>query len=950
MNTKSKTQNPDKSLKFETHLGLEEKHYKPGVVEDSIYARWKTENVFSCNPSSSKIPFSIVIPPPNITGRLHMGHALNDSVQDCLCRFKRMDGYDVLWLPGTDHAGISTQSVVKKHLDAEGINFRELGREKVIERIWEWRNKYGNQILLQLEKLGASCDWSRLRFTMDEGLSKAVRVAFKKLYDEGLIYKGKYIVNWCPIDRTALSDDEVYTKDGGEPGALWHIKYPLSNGSGFLTIATTRPETMLGDTAIAVNPKDERYKKLIGNSVKLPLSERTIPIIGDEYVDSNFGTGCLKVTPAHDPNDFQIGLRHKLPQINVMNEDATIGDEAPLKYHGLDRFECRKQIIEELTALSLLEKTEERMTPVSRAERSKAIIEYRLSDQWFVKMKPLAEKALDASNKGEIKLYPERWDSVYRNWLENTRDWCISRQIWWGHQIPAWTNKDTGEIRVEVDTPEEVLKEPLKWERDPDVLDTWFSSALWPYSTMGWPDTESKDLKKYYPTSVLTTAKDIIYFWVARMVMTGTHFMSQVPFREVYFHPVICDANGETMSKSKGNGIDPLHVIEGASTEELEGPVMDARPSNMNDILMEIRKNYPEGFQGVGADALRITLFSLNSQAQQAQLSLAKFDEIGKRFVDKLWNASRFVLGKLNEGPISNLKMIESEYSIEDRWILGRLDQTTEKVRKSIDTYKFHEAVNALMVFFWDDFCDWYLEISKDSLKNPELEKAAIKRSILTEVFAGTLKLLHPFTPFITEELWSHLGKSLNRAEKLDNIKVFDSEILALSAFPKDQGRFQRTNDDLFNSARTVVRNLRNIRSELGIASHSPVPVCWKSLSAIAKSKFSSMQNIIQSEAHLSSITEVEAKPSGFLSVIMEDLELYVDISRLVDVKAEIIRNKKQIEKINKEINSLDNRLNNPNFLAKAPAEVRDQNIAERSALDSKRDKILRIIGELSSQ
>ncbi len=923
-----------------TNLSLEEKHYSPKAIEDSTYDKWKKAGVFNADPKSNKPPFSIVIPPPNVTGRLHMGHALNDSIQDCLSRFKRMDGFDVLWIPGTDHAGISTQSVVKKHLDAEGIDFRSLGREKVIERIWEWKEKYGNQILLQLEKLGASCDWSRLRFTMDEGLSQAVRVAFKKLYDQDLIYRGKYIVNWCPVDQTALSDDEVSTKEGGEPGYLWHIKYPIVGSTDFVTIATTRPETMLGDVAVAVNPKDERYQNLIGKMVMLPLSNREIPIIADDYVDRSFGTGCLKITPAHDPNDFQIGLRHALPQINIMNNDATISDEAPQAFRGLDRFVCREKVVEELTRLGLLAKVEERMTPVGRAERSKAIIEYRLSDQWFVKMKPLAEKALAASDKGELTLLPDRWDKVYRHWLENTRDWCISRQIWWGHQIPAWYHRESGEILVDSKTPEEVLKNPDLWQQDQDVLDTWFSSALWPYSTMGWPD-KTEYLDRYYPTSVLTTAKDIIYFWVARMVMTGLNFMEKVPFKTVYFHPVVCDARGETMSKSKGNGIDPLHVIHGASAKELEGPIMDARPSNMEELLSELHKNHPDGFNGVGADALRITLFSLNSQAQQVQLSFQKFDEIGRRFTDKLWNASRFVISKLEGAEIIPYTL--SELSIEDRWILGQLDRCVSEVRAALDEYRFHEAVSSMFHFFWDDFCDWYLELSKENLKNKGSNDAKIKQTILAEVFSRTLKLLHPFVPFITEELWAHLQNTLKNSTH----DVIDHHMIALASFPEDSRRYSKQDHEDFQMIQEIVKKLRNVRSELGLSAHKPVPVAWKSGSDKMHTLVNENATLIKNAASLTSFEVTNKKPEGHISAIMTDLELYIDLSSSIDIKAEVTRNKKQIEKLNKEASTISARLENPNFMNKAPEEVKNETRQQLEIIKGKIEQIGKIISEL---
>jgi valyl-tRNA synthetase len=921
-------------MKHKPTLDLSEKHYKPEHLEQVIYKTWKDQKAFAPDPSSNKKRFSVAIPPPNVTGRLHMGHALNNSVQDSLCRYKRMDGYDVLWVPGTDHAGISTQSVVKKHLDAEGVDFYSLGRAEAINKIWTWKEKYGHQILNQLERLGCSCSWDHTSFTMDENLSTAVKVAFKKLYDDGLIYRGKYIVNWCPVDKTALSDDEVDTKEGGEPGFLWHVKYALENSDQFVTIATTRPETILGDSAIAVNPTDERYKNLIGKNVSVPLCNRLIPIIADDYVDKDFGSGCLKVTPAHDINDFQLGQRHKLPQINVMNPDATMGDQAPIKYHGLDRFACRELIIKELTSLGQLEKIEERMTPVGRAQRSGAIIEYRLSDQWFVKMEPLAKAALKKSDSGDLKLFPERWDAIYRHWLENTRDWCISRQIWWGHQIPAWYNKSTGEILVDVKTPNIVLKNPDEWIQDEDVLDTWFSSALWPYSTLGWPEN-TVDLRTYYPTSVLSTAKDIIYFWVARMVMTGVHFLNEVPFKEVYFHPVICDHKGETMSKSKGNGIDPIHVIEGATVETLEGPIRDARPQAMETMLKDLHSNFPNGFEAVGADALRVTLLSLNSQAQQVQLSLKKFDEVGRKLIDKFWNASRFVLSKLSEGDIT---YDDSLLGLEDKWILGRLDQTTKSLRESIESYKFHEGINAFTSFFWDDFCDWYLEISKSRLKEKEGKNASHVRAILFEVLDSSIKLIHPIAPFISEELFAHLNTTL---------KTDENKFLCEHQYPTDKERFKPVTDKQFSLMQDVIRSTRNIRSELGLSAGKEVPVLYKAKSKEIENLLTSSRERIVHLASLSCFDSCTSKPAGFLSTILSDVELYLDIAKVVDINLEIERLEKQIQKIDKDEAGLNGRLQNPKFIERAPEEVVLEAKAELSALKDKKKKIEDTIVEL---
>ncbi len=918
-------------MKKPPYSNLEDKHYSPINIEDNIYEYWLSQAAFKPNPDSDKPRFSVVIPPPNVTGRLHMGHALNNSVQDTLCRYKRMKGFDVLWVPGTDHAGISTQSVVKKHLDAEGIDFYSLGREAAVNKIWEWKNSYGDQILGQLKKLGCSCSWDHVRFTMDEGLSSAVKVAFKKLYDDGLIYRGKYIVNWCPVDKTALSDDEVTTKEGGEPGFIWQIKYKIENTNEYLTVATTRPETIPGDTAIAVNPEDPRYKKLIGLNVHVPLTDRLIPIIADDYADKEFGTGCLKVTPAHDPNDFQIGVRHNLPQINVMNEDGTMGDQAPAQYHGIDRFKFREIIVEELKNLNLLHSVEERMTPVGRAQRSGAVIEYRLSDQWFVQMKPLAKKALLKLDQGDLNIFPERWDSVFRHWLENTRDWCISRQIWWGHQIPAWYNKTTNEILVDIDTPEEVKNNPDSWVQDEDVLDTWFSSALWPYSTMGWPE-DTIDLRTYYPTSVLSTAKDIIYFWVARMVMTGVNFLDKVPFKEVYFHPVVCDHKGETMSKSKGNGIDPLHIIEGADVVTLERPIRDARPPQMETMLQELHKNYAEGFSAVGADALRVTLLSLNSQSQQVQLSLKKFDEVGKKFTDKLWNASRFVLSKLTSGETKEIN--EENLSLEDKWILGRLANTIEGVGAAIESYKFHEGIACFMSFFWDDFCDWYLELTKSSFKDATSNEAILKRSILKKIFFDSLKILHPIAPFITEELWAHAGHA---------------NPLCKEAYPEISFKFNKETDEQFLVVREIVRTLRNVRADLGMSAHKAITVAIKPLNEEAKSLINqSIESVIRA-ANLISLSTVTERPSSFISSVMPNFELYLDLTGAIDINAEIERNKKQIQKLEKEGSSISAKLNNENFIKKAPSEVIEETKNNLLGIESQINRINQVIKELSS-
>ena len=929
-------------------LSIEEKHYSAAAVEQGIYALWEEREVFSRRPDSGKPPYTIVIPPPNVTGRLHMGHALNNSVQDALIRYKRMKGFDALWIPGTDHAGISTQSVVKKHLDAEGVNYLELGREKMIERIWEWKEKYGDQILLQLRRLGCSCDWSMTRFTMDEGLSRAVRTAFKRLYDDGLIYRGKYIVNWCPVDRTALSDDEVVTADGGEPGHLWHIKYPLSDGSKSLTIATTRPETLLGDSAVAVNPKDERNLDLIGKTVNLPLVGREIPIIADDYVDREFGSGCLKVTPAHDPNDFQIGLRHDLQFINVMNEDGSIGDQAPERYHGLDRFECREKLVAELNEQGLLEKVEDRMTPVGRAQRSRAIIEYRLSDQWFVKMQPLAQSALKRSEQGELKLFPDRWERVYREWLVNTRDWCISRQIWWGHRIPAWYNKTTDKILVDVETPDEVKANPDQWEQDSDVLDTWFSSALWPFSTLGWPDN-TVELERYYPTSVLSTAKDIIYFWVARMVMTGVHLVGKIPFEKVYFHPVICDARGETMSKSKGNGIDPLHVIEGADVSQLEGPIREARPENMEKLLTELHQNHPNGFEAVGADALRVTLLSLNSQSQQVQLSLQKFEEVGKRFTEKLWNASRYVLGSLEPEVKPGA---EAALQLEDRWILSRLDQTIEETTQYLETFQFNSAVSTIFRFFWDEFCDWYLELTKERVKGEQQEDVLLVQSVLAQVLGSTIRLLHPIAPFITEELWGHLRGVVGKktfSQSIFDASMFKEDLCAQAEYPLGAGLLDKKVEEQMAIFQEVVRTIRYMRSNANLGPNVPLKVELLVKDTPLKDLLAKESDLLVRGARLDSLDFCEKGSAGMATAVLEGIEVFANLTEHMDIGAELDRNRAALKKIEKEIEKAEKKLGNEAFMKNAPEKVR---LAQKEVLEQSQEqksKLLQVISELEA-
>ncbi len=926
-----------------TALSLEEKHYDPSLVEESIYALWEGRNCFKANNQSEKPAYSMVIPPPNVTGRLHMGHALNNTIQDTLARFKRMDGFDVLWVPGTDHAGIATQSVVKKQLDSEGIDHRDLGREKMVERIWLWKEKFGDQILNQLRRLGCSCDWSRVAFTMDEKLSRAVKVAFKKMYDAGLIYRGKYIVNWCPVDRTALSDDEIDIQDGGEAGHLWHFRYPLEDNSGFVTIATTRPETLLGDVAIAVNPKDSRYSKLVGKKVRLPLVGRLMPIIVDDFVDVNFGSGCVKITPAHDLNDFQVGLRHGLEPINVMNEDGSMGDQAPQRYHGIDRFACRDLIVKEMEKSGLIVKIEDRMVPVGRSYRSKAIIEYRLSDQWFVKMQPLAKIALEVSQQGKIKFFPERWDPFYRDWLVKTRDWCISRQIWWGHRIPAWHNKKTGEVLVDLDTPAAVKASPADWYQDEDVLDTWFSSALWPYSTMGWPDN-TKDLERYYPTSVLSTAKDIIFFWVARMVMTGLFNVGKIPFSHVVIHPVVCDEEGETMSKSKGNGIDPLHVISGATKEELAEPIFEARPSNMEELLARLNKRFPDGFKGVGADALRFTLLTLSSDAQQVQLSLARFDEIGRRFIDKLWNASRFALQNFTE--VSSATVGQAELQIEDRWILGSLDRCVAEVRSAVEQYRFHSATEILYRFFWDDLCDWYLELIKSRLKEGTPAERRSVQQTLGEVLSAVLRLLHPIVPYITEEIWAHLYERLTVGELIDpaDAALKAADLCINAPYPRDRGRFDAKLDSSFRVLQEILRAVRNMRANAGLSPKTALELQIRPANPEIRKIIESGESIIKRGAVFKSIIISDQMPEKRTLTVLDSCEVFLNLAEHLDVGAETKRHQAELKKVEAVIESVAKKLSNQDFISRAAAHVVE---GERKKLEEAKEKRLKIEASL---
>ncbi len=947
------------------------KRFDFSEAEPRIYAKWREAKAFSpaYAPDGTVVresakdaeTYVICIPPPNITGRLHMGHALNNTIQDVLIRHKRMDGFDALWVPGTDHAGIATQTVVKKQLDAQGIDYRELGRDAMVEKIWQWRTQFGDAILQQLERIGCSCDWSRTRFTMDEGLNRAVKKAFVTLYEKGLIYRGKRIVNWCPVDRTALSDDEVDKED--VKAKMYNLRYPFADGSGHLVVSTTRPETLFGDVAVAVNPEDERFKDKIGKEIKLPLQGRLIPVIADEHADPTKGTGCVKITPAHDPNDFEVGLRHDLPQINVMQEDATMNDVVPEAYRGMDRYACRKKALEDLEAQGLLEGVDDHVMALGKSYRSKVPIEFRLSDQWFVKMEPLADSALKASGyvKGDegwsrtddaerqVTLHPPRHEKVYFHWLSNIRDWCISRQIWWGHRIPAWYHTESGEVLVSMDTPQEAIDAPDEWRQEDDVLDTWFSSWLWPLSTLGWPDS-TPDFARYYPTSVLSTAKDILFFWVARMNFAGLYFEEQMPYRDVYLHSTIADNRGITMSKSKGNGIDPLHLIEGATVEQLKQPVMDARPSNMKELLRRIEKNHPDGFQGIGADGMRWTLVYSVTDGEHVRLSLSRFTE-GRNFITKLWNGAGRIIGALEEELEKSSDAAPAEFTDEDRWILARLDTTIRECRKGLDTYEFGAMAQSLYHFVWNEFCSWALELSKARLMS---EDAATRRGalrVMGSVLGDMLRLLHPIVPFVTEELWGRLRAPMTQLGLWLDTKP-TTDLLMLEAYPNPRAEPNPQIEERFAIVQRAVGSVRQLRATSNIKDNLRITVHVKPLHEDTQPMLERTKRAIAFLAKLDDIEFVEERAKGMVAQYDSAFELYIDLGKYLDLNEEIARLDKEIGKASKEIEGTEKTLANENFVARAPAEkveAKRQQLADarerHGKLSTTRDELAALAG-----
>ncbi len=842
------------------------KVYEPREVEGKIYQAWMEAGCFQAAPNPQKKPFTIVMPPPNVTGQLHMGHAMDDSLQDMLIRYKRMQGYEALYLPGTDHAGIATQVKVEEELrEKEGLTRYDLGREKFLERVWDWKHKYGARIVAQQKKLGISCDWDRARFTMDEGLSKAVREVFVNLYEKGLIYKGSRIINWCPHCVTALSDAEVEYQD--KPGHLWHMRYPLSDGSGYLVVATTRPETMMGDTGVAVHPDDERYKHLVGKTCILPLMDREIPIVADEYVEMDFGTGCVKMTPAHDPNDFEVGLRHHLETIRVLDDNGIVNANGG-KYCGMDRYEARKAVVADLEALGLMEKIEPYSHNVGTCYRCHSDVEPLISAQWFVKMQPLAKEALRVVNDGEVQFVPDRFAKTYTNWMENVHDWCISRQLWWGHQIPAWTCADCGHLTVSRTDPDCCEKCGSKnIERDPDVLDTWFSSALWPFSTLGWPE-KTPELDYFYPTSVLVTGYDIIFFWVARMIFSGCEQMKKYPFEKVLIHGLVRDDKGRKMSKSLGNGIDPLEMAE-----------------------------------RYGADALRFNLITGNSPGNDMRFYTERCEAM-RNFANKVWNASRFVLMNLTIDKVE----LQKDLELEDKWVLSKLNTLVKEVTDNMEAYELGVASAKVYDFLWDTYCDWYIELTKSRLQGGDQAAGEQAQQVLCYVLIQLLKLLHPFMPFITEEIYQALPHP--------------EGFLMCSDWPVyDEALSFRAEEEAMEMVMDAIRAIRGRRSEMNVPPSRKVQL---TIATAQIDVFAAGAPFFRRLASVSEVTVADAAPAGagLVEVVTHAARLFMPLAELVDVAEELQRIAREREKAEKGLAIIEKKLSNQAFVAKAPEAV----------------------------
>ncbi len=900
-----------------------EKRYDPHAIEQHWYETWEAQGHFA--PSGEGTPYCIMIPPPNVTGTLHMGHAFQDTLMDTLIRYHRMKGYNTLWQAGTDHAGIATQMVVERQLNHDGKTRHDLGRNAFIEKVWDWKAHSGGTITRQLRRMGSSLDWSRERFTMDDGLSDAVHEVFVRLYDEGLIYRGKRLVNWDPVLHTAVSDLEVISEE--ENGHMWYLHYPIADGQGspteeYLTVATTRPETMLGDTAVAIHPEHPTLAHLIGKQVALPLCDRTIPIVGDEHADPEKGTGCVKITPAHDFNDNEVGKRHDLPLINVFTIDARINDEMPEQYRGMDRYDARKQIVADLDTLGLLEKVEPHKLMVPRGDRSGTVIEPFLTDQWFVKTGPLAEPAIDVVKSGKIKFVPQNWEKTYFEWMNNIEDWCISRQIWWGHRIPAWYD-DEGNIYVAND--EAAAREKynlaadLPLHQDEDVLDTWFSSALWPFSTLGWPE-KTPGLETFYPTSVLITGFDIIFFWVARMIMMGLKFMDDVPFREIYIHGLVRDAHGQKMSKSKGNVLDPIDLIDGIDLEALVAKRATGlmQPQMREKIEKQTRKDFPDGIPSYGTDALRFTFAALASTGRDINFDLGRTEGY-RNFCNKIWNAARYVLMN-TEGKDCGQDGGEFVFSTADRWIISRLQETEAEVDRAFNDYRLDRAANAIYEFTWNEYCDWYLELSKPVLNSDQSSEAELRgtRRTLARVLETLLRLSHPIMPFLTEEIWQKIAPLAGKT-------IEEHRSIMLEPFPiADEHKFNTAATQEMEWVKAFILGIRSIRGEMDIAPGKPLSILIQDASNTDQQLLETHRATLNTLARLESVEVLatDAKAPESATALVGAMKILIPMAGLIDKEAELQRLDKELGKTEGEIKRLEGKLNNANFVERAPEAV----------------------------
>jgi len=908
-----------------------EKTFHPADIESRWYQEWEERGYFA--PQGGERAYSIMIPPPNVTGSLHMGHGFQEAIMDALIRYHRMSGYNTLWQVGTDHAGIATQMVVERQLEAQGLNRHELGREKFVEKVWEWKEESGGTITRQLRRLGSSLDWSRERFTMDPGLSEAVQEVFIRLYREGLIYRGKRLVNWDPALHTAISDLEVVSEE--EQGQLWHFDYPLAGGEGFVTVATTRPETMLGDTAVAVHPDDERYSHLIGRMVELPLSGREIPVIADEYVDSEFGTGVVKITPAHDFNDYELGRRHGLAMINIFNDDAAIGSEAPQAYQGMDRFEARTQIIADLDKLGLLAEVKDHTLKVPRGDRSGVVIEPYLTDQWYVDAREMAKPAIAAVENGDIQFVPKQWENTYFAWMRDIKDWCISRQLWWGHRIPAWYDESgnfyVGTSEAEV-RKENALADSVSLRQDDDVLDTWFSSALWTFSTLGWPE-ETPELATFHPSSVLVTGFDIIFFWVARMIMMSLHFRKEVPFHTVYVHGLVRDGEGQKMSKSKGNVIDPIDLIDGIDLESLVSKRTAGmmQPKMAEKIEKATRRQFPDGLGAYGTDALRFTYYSLASTGRDIKFDIGRIEGY-RNFCNKIWNAARYVLMNCEDQDCGVGSAEPVELSLADRWISSKLQETSMEVSRAVASYRLDLASQALYEFIWNEYCDWYLELSKPVLWDDSATPAAKRgtRQTLLNVLESLLRLLHPFMPFITEEVWQTVGPLAGKTGKT----------IMLEPYPQggDKGVDSVANADI-EWLKGVIVGIRNIRGEMNIPPGKELSVLLRNGDQRDRKRLDENAQFLTKLAKLEDITwlpDGADSPMAATSLVGE-MEILVPMAGLIDPDVELQRLAREMEKLEKDIARIEGKLGNASFVDKAPAAVVSK---EREKLEAQKQAL----------